>query len=989
MLLMDTLWRTIARKYPKLRMDGRFMSGCLYGLIQADLSKFGCVSDELALQIRTIAMVCVQAVYKADKAFWPLSSLHLAAYYNSVELLEILLEIFDYNEIMTLEGLTPAQLAAMKGHLRALAVLYRNVGINIYCCVGGFSAYEFLKNFAKCEEKEKLCCLSRIYVCGDNDTQSLGVMYGKHATYPVPVQFFDESSFGKEVTQVSFGKYHTIYLIDGRVFSCGLGRYGKLGHGDEKDQLKIREIKFLESVVCVCAGLTHSIICTRKKIIVFGLNNKGQLGLGTKQLVLIPTIAKFFKENTSYITDCSTNDSHSVIIMSNFDFYVTGTSNGFLWQKYSGNTFRHVKNNYAHRTSSISATDSFMISINSKEDSSKITVKADGKNYYITSSINIKRCIGVCYTPQLSVVFSGFKHFYENHNAVTSELFLFDSKIHGLLRSLCFYNTLLKRNIFGVTNADIARDGQIIIVDHMGDVYEGNLARYALFSDPYFDNASNASSWVVDYIVKVKVSRLYGILPAKNAFLTPDGKNKVLNLLEIDPRSVLHHTENVSKVEFPNCNIATVICMSENGEELGRYETSLEVLKYESDVCLSYFERWANDKKKEIQITARPEILEIFLSFCCEHCLRPDLSMQELIELLIFADKLLCKNFFNIIKYELFKPPFEISNLRDLFGVARHLSSMELYQNLSELCAAIFPILLENGFVNKLSLDEIAYIEDAFRSYGLKDLVRSVDQFETSITNSVVPEKTIGNIIMDVLAIVKKPMDIKKLIDFCKCIKNGSHPKKRRKHMRSSNSAINMVRIRKCGLEKELSADEKVDSCVQMPNILSKATFEFVDIEKKFPSLSDIQVTIATNEVCGNSTFKTYPFVSLSNILAEGEGTTDETKQKVKKDVYISSRRIAENIRRLPRRTSNSWHLDESMTFGNSFAQIMEDERARQLETVRQTCSRLSDIDLEEQAMAELIAQYEGEAAVQGISITVSTERKVEEINDPLWVARS
>ncbi|MCP9265987.1 hypothetical protein DINM_021430 [Dirofilaria immitis] len=864
-------------------MDGRFMSGCLYGLIQADLSKFGCVSDELALQIRTIAMVCVQAVYKADKAFWPLSSLHLAAYYNSVELLEILLEIFDYNEIMTLEGLTPAQLAAMKGHLRALAVLYRNV--------------------------------ARIYVCGDNDTQSLGVMYGKHATYPVPVQFFDESSFGKEVTQVSFGKYHTIYLIDGRVFSCGLGRYGKLGHGDEKDQLKIREIKFLESVVCVCAGLTHSIICTRKKIIVFGLNNKGQLGLGTKQLVLIPTIAKFFKENTSYITDCSTNDSHSVIIMSNFDFYVTGTSNGFLWQKYSGNTFRHVKNNYAHRTSSISATDSFMISINSKEDSSKITVKADGKNYYITSSINIKRCIGVCYTPQLASFSPFCFQFYP---------------ISCIIVMDCNLNLL--------SASDIARDGQIIIVDHvgfctvdqkhqqkMGDVYEGNLARYALFSDPYFDNASNGIRF---YIFGISIVWDFA---CKECFLTPDGKNKVLNLLEIDPRSVLHHTENVSKVEFPNCNIATVICMSENGEELGRYETSLEVLKYESDVCLSYFERWANDKKKEIQITARPEILEIFLSFCCEHCLRPDLSMQE---------------------------------------------------NLSELCAAIFPILLENGFVNKLSLDEIAYIEDAFRSYGLKDLVRSVDQFvialalklcglETSITNSVVPEKTIGNIIMDVLAIVKKPMDIKKLIDFCKCIKNGSHPKKRRKHMRSSNSAINMVRIRKCGLEKELSADEKVDSCVQMPNILSKATFEFVDIEKNFLRYQTSRLPLRQTR------------------FVEREGTTDETKQKVKKDVYISSRRIAENIRRLPRRTSNSWHLDESMTFGNSFAQIMEDERARQLETVRQTCSRLSDIDLEEQAMAELIAQYEGEAAVQGISITVSTERKVEEINDPLWVARS
>lgn len=39
--------------------------------------------------------------------------------------------------------------------------------------------------------------------------------------------------------------------------------------------------------------------------------------------------------------------------------------------------------------------------------------------------------------------------------------------------------------------------------------------------------------------------------------------------------------------------------------------------------------------------------------------------------------------------------------------------------------------------------------------------------------------------------------------------------------------------------------------------------------------------------------------------------------------------------------------------------------------------------------MAELTAHYEGEASMQGVSITVSTEREVEEVNDPLWAARS
>ncbi|CAG9535536.1 unnamed protein product [Cercopithifilaria johnstoni] len=980
---MDTLWKTIVRKYPKLRLDDRFMSGCLLGLIQEDMSKFGCVSDELAIQVRAIAMVCVQSLCKADKTLWPPSSLHLAAYYNSVEILEILLKVFDYEEAMSFDGSTPAQFAAMKGHLRALAVLYRNADISIYSCLGGFNAYEFLRSFAKPKESEKLPCLSRIYACGDNSTLSLGIMHGNHTTHPVPVQFFNEISFGKEVTQVSFGKYHTIYLIDGQAYSCGLGRYGKLGHGDEKDQLKLRGIKFFEPIVCVCAGLTHSIICTRKKIIVFGLSDKGQLGLGTKKLVLTPTVAKFFKENRDYIISCSTADSHSVIVMSSFDFYVTGTANGFLWQRYSGNTFKHVRNNYAHRTSSISVTDSSMIRVYSKQDLSNITIKVDGKNYYITSTVHITRCIGIYYAPKLGALFSGYKYFYENRRqAVTSGVFLFDSECHSLLRSVYFYNSLMKRSIIEVASADVTRDGQIIIVDYMGDVYEGNLENYTLFSDPYFGNASDAS-WVTDYMVKVKVNRLRGILPAKSAFLTPDGRNKVLNLFEVDPRSVLHDTENVSEVEFPSCNVATVICANEKGDEMGRYETSLEILKHESDVCSSYFERWSGEQKHEIRITAKPEILEIFLDFCCDHCLRPKLSMQELMELLIFADKLICKNFFNAIKKELFKPPFEMSKLRDLFALARYLSSMELYESLSELCAAIFPILLENGFVNELSLDEIAYIEDAFRSYALENIIRTVDDFESRVTRLVVPEQAVRNIIMDVMAVVKEPMDIKKLIDLCKNMKN-SIPKKRRKQVRSSGNAIRMETD--FGRQKESFTNEKNDNstneengnaaneknddgCVQIPDALAK-------------------IAIATNQVCEKDTSKMRPFISLSDTITKEEGKTSEIKQEEKKDPCILPNSTSENLCESQRRTSNSWHLNESVTCENSFAQIMEDEQARQLETIRQTCSRLSDINMEEQAMAELTAHYEGEATMQGVSITVSTELEVEEVNDPLWAAR-
>ncbi|KAK6110486.1 hypothetical protein QQG55_39995 [Brugia pahangi] len=195
----------------------------------------------------------------------------------------------------------------------------------------------------------------------------------------------------------------------------------------------------------------------------------------------------------------------------------------------------------------------------------------------------------------------------------------------------------------------------------------------------------------------------------------------VLNLVEIDPRSVLRCIGNVSQVEFPSDSIALIICMDENADELGRYETSLEILKHKSDVCSSYFGRWAGNQNNEIRITGKPELMEMFLSFCCDHCLRSNLSIQELMELLVFADKLICKSFFNAVMKELFRPP------------SRYLSSMELYQSLSELWAAMFPILLENEFVNELLLGEIAYIEDAFRSHALQNIAHTVDMFESEI----------------------------------------------------------------------------------------------------------------------------------------------------------------------------------------------------------------------------------------------------------------
>lgn len=53
------------------------------------------------------------------------------------------------------------------------------------------------------------------------------------------------------------------------------------------------------------------------QIVAFGLNHMGQIGLGTKEYVSSPTVAKIFKEKREYIISCSTANSRSVIMTNN------------------------------------------------------------------------------------------------------------------------------------------------------------------------------------------------------------------------------------------------------------------------------------------------------------------------------------------------------------------------------------------------------------------------------------------------------------------------------------------------------------------------------------------------------------------------------------------------------------------------------------------------------------------------------------------------
>ena len=103
------------------------------------------------------------------------------------------------------------------------------------------------------------------------------------ASAPIPADGF---------CSVSASHFHTLALdAVGRVYSCGSGREGKLGHGDSSDCWLLRRIRALDGVrvVAVAAGRGHSLLLDEfGAAYSFGEGRHGRLGHGTTTRVRVP-----------------------------------------------------------------------------------------------------------------------------------------------------------------------------------------------------------------------------------------------------------------------------------------------------------------------------------------------------------------------------------------------------------------------------------------------------------------------------------------------------------------------------------------------------------------------------------------------------------------------------------------------------------------------------------------------------------------------------
>ena len=132
-----------------------------------------------------------------------------------------------------------------------------------------------------------------------------------------------EAFAGQRVVAVSAGGEHSLALTaNGSVWSWGLGWFGRLGHGDEQSQLLPKKVEALagQRVVTVFAGACHSFAITADGAVwSWGDGNHGKLGHGDQQNQLLPKKVEVFAGQR--VVAVSTGNNHSL----------AHTADGALW----------------------------------------------------------------------------------------------------------------------------------------------------------------------------------------------------------------------------------------------------------------------------------------------------------------------------------------------------------------------------------------------------------------------------------------------------------------------------------------------------------------------------------------------------------------------------------------------------------------------------------------------------------------------------------
>lgn len=133
---------------------------------------------------------------------------------------------------------------------------------------------------------------------------------------PRHLKMTDQRGVKYIITQVACGKYHSICLTRRKaIFTWGDGSKGRLGHGNQEDQLKPKEIFNLsqKKPIFIAAGESHSAAITEKlTLFTWGNGAFGRLGHNLDIDELIPKqVDDLSQEDVEYV---SLGENHSIAL---------------------------------------------------------------------------------------------------------------------------------------------------------------------------------------------------------------------------------------------------------------------------------------------------------------------------------------------------------------------------------------------------------------------------------------------------------------------------------------------------------------------------------------------------------------------------------------------------------------------------------------------------------------------------------------------------
>jgi hypothetical protein len=140
-----------------------------------------------------------------------------------------------------------------------------------------------------------------VYTCGHGRGGRLGHGQDEFQLVPKIVKSLQEH----KICQVSLGIDHSLFLsTNGLVFACGHSNYDQLGMKDQPTLLNSAKTKLPSAAVGVAASKFHSLFWTKNQLYTWGLNG-GQLGhMNTDRTISAPKLVSTFK-NVDIQSVCS------------------------------------------------------------------------------------------------------------------------------------------------------------------------------------------------------------------------------------------------------------------------------------------------------------------------------------------------------------------------------------------------------------------------------------------------------------------------------------------------------------------------------------------------------------------------------------------------------------------------------------------------------------------------------------------------------------